>query len=75
MDKAKKKRIKKIITWVLLVAMVAGLTAMPLLARTEAEEDGPKATVHSGTVETGTTILGKYTLPNTLALDTKVLEV
>ena len=38
MDKAKKKQIKKITTWVLLAALVAGLTAMPLLAKAEAVE-------------------------------------
>ncbi len=54
MDKAKKKQIKKIATWVLLAALVAYLAAMPLLAKSEAEADGPVATVHSGTVETGT---------------------
>lgn len=54
MDKAKKKQIKKITTWVLLAALVATLAAMPLLAKAEAEADGPVATVHSGTVETGT---------------------
>ena len=54
MDKAKKKQIKKITTWVLLAALVATLAAMPLLAKAEAEADGPVATVHSGTVEAGT---------------------
>ena len=54
MDKAKKKQIKKITTWVLMAALVAGLAAMPLLAKAEAEADGPVATVHSGTVEEGT---------------------
>jgi len=54
MDKAKKKQIKKIATWVLLAALVAYLAAMPLLAQSEAEAQGPVATVHSGTVETGT---------------------
>lgn len=54
MDKAKKKQIKKITTWVLLAALVATLAAMPLLAKQEAEADGPVATVHSGTVEAGT---------------------
>ncbi len=53
MDKAKKKQIKKIATWVLLAALVAYLAAMPLLAKSEAEANGPVATVHSGTVETG----------------------
>lgn len=54
MDKAKKKQIKKITIWVLLAALVATLAAMPLLAKAEAEADGPVATVHSGTVEAGT---------------------
>ena len=54
MDKAKKKQIRKIVTWVLMAAVVAGLAAMPLLAKSEAEAKGPVATVHSGTVETGT---------------------
>ncbi len=54
MDKAKKKQIKKAATWVLLAALVAYLAAMPLLAKSEAEAKGPVATVHSGTVETGT---------------------
>ena len=65
MDKAKKKQIKKITTWVLLAALVAGLTAMPLLAKAEAEADGPTATIHSGEVTTGsvsTTLRGGGTL-------------
>lgn len=65
MDKAKKKQVKKIVTWALLAALVAGLAAMPLLAKAEAEADGPVATVHSGTVEEGsvrTTLHGGGTL-------------
>ena len=59
MDKAKKKQLKKAVTWGLLAALVAGLAAMPLLAKAEAEADGPVASVLSGTVETGsiTTVL------------------
>lgn len=53
MDNTKKKQIKKIATWVLLAALVAGLTAMPLLAKQEAESSGPVATVYSGVVEAG----------------------
>ena len=53
MDKAKKKQIKKAVTWVLLAALVAGLAAMPLLAKKNAEADGPVASILSGTVETG----------------------
>ena len=51
MDKAKKIQTKKIVTWVLLAALVAGLAAMPLLAKKEAEADGPVASILSGTVE------------------------
>jgi len=54
MDKAKKKQIKKIISWVLLAALVVTLAAMPLMAKSEAEANGPVATVTSGTVENGT---------------------
>ena len=53
MDKAKKKQLKKIVTWALLAALVAGLAAMPLLAKKEAEADGPVASVLSGKVEEG----------------------
>lgn len=54
MDKAKKKQIKKIASWALLAALVVGLAAMPLMAKAEAESNGPVATIHSGTVEEGT---------------------
>lgn len=53
MDKAKKKQIKKIVSWALMAALVVGLAAMPLLAKAEVEADGPVATVLSGTVEEG----------------------
>lgn len=53
MDKTKKKRVKRMIRWIAMALAVALLATMPLMARTEAEEDGPKATVHSGTVGTG----------------------
>lgn len=65
MDKAKKKQLKKITTWVLLAALVVLLTAMPLLAKAEAEADGPVASVYSGTVAAGsvsTTLRGGGTL-------------
>ena len=53
MDKAKKKQLKKVVTWSLLAALVAGLAAMPLLAKKEAEADGPVASILSGKVEEG----------------------
>ena len=54
MDKAKKKQIKKIASWIVLAALVTGLAAMPLLAKAEAESDGPVASILSGQVEEGT---------------------
>ena len=53
MDKAKKKRLKKYITWVCLVALVALLAAMPVLAQREAAADGPVASILEGTVQMG----------------------
>ena len=58
MDKAKRKRINRYISWIVMVAVVAGLAAMPLLARKEAAEDGPVASILEGTatlqtIETG----------------------
>lgn len=54
MDKAKKKRIKKYISWISMALVVALLSAMPLLARQEAEADGPVASILSAEVTRGT---------------------
>ena len=56
MDKTKKKRIKKIITWVSMVLVVALLSAMPLIARQEAEADGPVASILSAEVSKGSIV-------------------
>ena len=53
MDNAKKRQIKKYASWISMVLVVALLTAMPLLARTEPAEDGPTASILSGTVDYG----------------------
>ena len=53
MDKAKKRQIQKYLSWTCTAALVVGLTAMPLLAVSEAEPDGPQASILSGTVQTG----------------------
>ena len=53
MDKARKKQIKKYISWILMAALVAALAAMPMLAQEEAEADGPKASILKATVNTG----------------------
>ena len=54
MVKTLKKTIRRVIAWVSLAALVAVLTAMPLLARQNAEADGPVATVKSGTLQSRT---------------------
>ncbi len=77
MDKATKKRNKKIITWVSLALVVALLTAMPLLAKAEAEADGPVASILSGTVEKGdihTVLHGGGTLSTKDAQDVTLAE-
>ena len=50
MDKARKKNMKRIIYLVCIVTMAALLAAMPLIAKQNTEEDGPKASILSGTV-------------------------
>ena len=65
MDKARKKKIKRIIAIICVAAVVAVLAAMPLLAKQESEEDGPKASILSGTASTGsinTELIGGGTL-------------
>lgn len=72
MDKAKKNRLKKYIFWILMAALVAGLAVMPLLAKTEAEEEGPVASILEGTVKTGsieTALRGGGTLEAGNAMD------
>ena len=48
-----KKNIKRIIAFVCIVAVVALLAAMPLLAKQDDQEDGPKASILLGNVSTG----------------------
>lgn len=60
-----KKNIKRIIAFVCMVAVVALLAAMPLLAKQDEKEDGPRASILSGTVSTGsinTELIGGGTL-------------
>ena len=54
MDKVTKKKVKKVLTWVSLALVVALLSAMPLIARQEAEADGPVASILSAEVTRGT---------------------
>ena len=53
MDKAKKGQVKKILTWAVMAGLVLILAVMPLMAQQEAQEDGPVASVLSGTVKQG----------------------
>lgn len=53
MDKAKRKRIKRYLTWAAMAGVVLVLTVMPLLAKQEAQAEGPRASILSGTVKTG----------------------
>lgn len=47
MEKTRKNRIKQIVGWCCLVALVLGLAVMPLVAAESAQSDGPEATVKS----------------------------
>ena len=51
MDKNKKKQIRKFISWCCAAALVVLLAVMPLLASGEEEQDGPQASILSGTAE------------------------
>ncbi len=53
MERAKKKQIKKLLSWICIAALVAGLALMPLLAGSSEETEGPKASILSGTVGYG----------------------
>ena len=75
MDKAKKRKIKQISAAVCAVAVVAILAAIPLIARTEAEKDGPQASILSGTVQMGsidTELIGGGQLAEEDAVTVKV---
>ena len=53
MDKNKKKKIKRIISLCCVGAIIILLATMPLIAKTDSEEDGPKASILSGSATTG----------------------
>lgn len=59
MKNNRKKLIKRYISWGCIALLVVILAVMPLLAKSSAEDDGPVATIRSGTVQTGsiTTVL------------------
>ena len=79
MDKARKKNIKRVIALVCAVVVVVLLAAMPLLAKQDPEEDGPKASILSDTVSTGSinrSLIGGGTLTEedavTISIPTEV---
>lgn len=75
MDKVKKKRIKKYISWVCMVSFVALLAMMPLMANSRQEADGPQASILSGTVETGsitTSLQGGGTLTSEKPVEIRI---
>lgn len=70
-----KKNIKRIIAFVCMVTVVALLAAMPLLAKQDEKEDGPRASILSGTVSTGsinTELIGGGTLAEEDAVNISV---
>ena len=60
-----KKNVKRLISFICIAAVVSLLAAMPLLAKQETQQDGPKASILSNTVATGsinTELIGGGTL-------------
>ena len=53
MEKHQKNRVKKYISWILIVVIVVFLAVMPMMAGTREESEGPEASILSGTVERG----------------------
>lgn len=53
MEKAKKKQLKKHLSWGCLALVVLFLAVMPLLATPEEGADGPRASILTGTAQTG----------------------
>ena len=70
-----KKKIKQIVALVAVAAVVALLAAMPVIAKQEPEEDGPKASILSGKVTSGsipTELIGGGQLAQEDALNVSV---
>ncbi len=53
MDKARKRQIKNVVTWICIVAVVAFLALMPLLAEANVVAEENTASILSGTVSSG----------------------
>ena len=75
MDKAKKRQIKKILSWVCLALAAVFLAAVPLLAESDSEAEGKTASILSGTISTGdifTVIRGGGTLSEEAAAEVTI---
>lgn len=75
MDKAKNKRMKKYITVISIAVVVLLLALMPMMANRGGNEDGPQASILSGTVETGnitTALTGGGTLADVDTMEVSV---
>ena len=65
MDKTRKKNIRRILAFFCALVIVGLLAAMPLLAKTEEETEGPQASILSGSAVSGnisTELIGGGTL-------------
>ena len=51
MEKQKKKQVKKVVSWVLILSLVALLAALPMIAANEEPVSGPQASILSTKVE------------------------
>lgn len=77
MDKARKKNMKRIVSLSCVAALVVLLAAMPLIAKEEREEDGPKASILSGEVSLGsipTELIGGGQLTQEAAMTVDIPE-
>lgn len=75
MDKKQKKQIRKIISWVLLAALVVLLAVMPMLAENSQDDDEVKASILSATAEKASItsrLLGGGTLQSQEAVEVTV---
>ena len=75
MDKAKKRQIKKIISWVCLALAAVFLAVVPLLAESNSEAEGKTASILYGTVSIGdiaTVIHGGGTLTEQAAAEVTI---
>ena len=77
MDQGRKKNIKRAVAFGCALALVLLLAAMPLLAKQDVEDDGPQASILSGTVAAGsinTELVGGGTLAEEERVSVSVLS-